>query len=917
MKSRNPIKNLRATLAVAFFPLFISGSAQAAFTYAGGVLNAAQTYDGLGVDSALNPRSQGTAADNDYIGNGNGGTGSITMTSGSLTIGASDFKVAQGTGSNGTIAANGGTLNINQIGQWGGGIGMSGTGLLNIASGAVVNWQTSGSNEQRFMIGNGGTGNGTLNLNGGTLNNTLDIAQTLNDAERQWRVGSDGGTGTINLNSGTWNVNGAIPFFLGGKYTTLNGTPTLNQSASVSVINITNGSLVQTGIATSTGFSTTGSTFTVGTNDYVNFITGGTGGLSIQGWDSTTDPGYTKFKALIDAGQIRKDGATFTPGDYSAFLFSDDSGQGVLKIDNSALVAPAIITQPEPFVDGVVGGSVNITASASGSPTPGLLWERSTDNGNNWTSTGVTTPTLTLTGLTYAMDGYVYRLVADNNVEPNATSDEAILYVTYPNPAISAQPVSIGNATAGGSASFTVTATGIGTLTYQWQKSTDAGTNWADVPSGGTSATLTFDPVAHSDAALYRCVLTDHGAEANSLPATETVSNWAYLALTNTSSGFVWNQATGTMVYDGTGVDSVINPFTQVGDDIAIGLGATNSASLTVNSGVLTLLNKDQWAPKIAQNSATGVVTVNAGGTLNIYDTGDGSGAANSQQRFTIGASANGTLNLNGGSVNVAVAPGADTNRGFIIGSGNTAATSGILNLNSGTLTYSSDARLNLGLEAAVGIINVGNGHLRVTGTSTVSIGGNDHINFVSGGTGSIAILGWDSVSDSGYAQFKSMIDGGKIFIDGVVVPAATYTSFIFSDDSGLGVMKLDPAALSGYGSWATANVGGALADVDTDLDGVKNGVEYFMNAAAGFTANPSVVTVGANRTVTWTNGSNILSADYGTQFVVQISTDLVNWTDVPVGSLTTNTDGPGGSLTYTLTGSGKSFVRLKVTPTN
>lgn len=84
------------------------------------------------------------------------------------------------------------------------------------------------------------------------------------------------------------------------------------------------------------------------------------------------------------------------------------------------------------------------------------------------------------------------------------------------------------------------------------------------------------------------------------------------------------------------------------------------------------------------------------------------------------------------------------------------------------------------------------------------------------------------------------------------------------------------------------------------------------MNAAAGFTANPAL---NASKTVTWTNGGNIPASAYGTQYVVQTSSDLVNWTPVPVEELVTNTDGPGGSLSYTLTGTGKRFVRLKVTP--
>jgi hypothetical protein len=68
------------------------------------------------------------------------------------------------------------------------------------------------------------------------------------------------------------------------------------------------------------------------------------------------------------------------------------------------------------------------------------------------------------------------------------------------------------------------------------------------------------------------------------------------------------------------------------------------------------------------------------------------------------------------------------------------------------------------------------------------------------------------------------------------------------------------------------------------------------------------------DNTVTWPNGGNIDSAAYGSQFVVQTSTDLVNWTDVP-GTGDANLVNTSGSVAYTLSGSGKKFVRLKVTP--
>jgi hypothetical protein len=113
------------------------------------------------------------------------------------------------------------------------------------------------------------------------------------------------------------------------------------------------------------------------------------------------------------------------------------------------------------------------------------------------------------------------------------------------------------------------------------------------------------------------------------------------------------------------------------------------------------------------------------------------------------------------------------------------------------------------------------------------------------------------------------------------------------------------------YASWSTTFVGGQAANLNYDSDGVANGIEYFMNAAPGFTANPGLD--GTNK-VTWPNGGNIPSSAYGTQFVVQTSSDLASWTDVPItDAKLTNTP---SLVSYTLTGGpNRRFVRLKVTP--
>jgi hypothetical protein len=99
--------------------------------------------------------------------------------------------------------------------------------------------------------------------------------------------------------------------------------------------------------------------------------------------------------------------------------------------------------------------------------------------------------------------------------------------------------------------------------------------------------------------------------------------------------------------------------------------------------------------------------------------------------------------------------------------------------------------------------------------------------------------------------------------------------------------------AVPTYALWAAANAGGLTANLDYDSDGVSNGVEYFMNAAPGFTANPALV----GGTVTWPNGGNIPSSAYGSQFQVQKSTDLANWSAVASDDITLSNT--AGALTW------------------
>lgn len=128
---------------------------------------------------------------------------------------------------------------------------------------------------------------------------------------------------------------------------------------------------------------------------------------------------------------------------------------------------------------------------------------------------------------------------------------------------------------------------------------------------------------------------------------------------------------------------------------------------------------------------------------------------------------------------------------------------------------------------------------------------------------------------------------------------AGTYKGYFAI--SATGVLTFTPPSTgTSYATWATNNASGQAANVDTDRDGVANGIEWF----TGSSTNPSIV----SGSITWPRASGTATA---TSVFVQTSTDLVAWTNQG-GNRNTGS----GAISYTLpTGQAKIFVRLNVTP--
>jgi hypothetical protein len=166
------------------------------------------------------------------------------------------------------------------------------------------------------------------------------------------------------------------------------------------------------------------------------------------------------------------------------------------------------------------GGTASFTVGATGSGTLSYQWQKNIANiTNGGHYSGCTTATLTVSSAD-GNDATNYRcVVTDSSGSANSNSAtltlKAATFVT--------QDPSNKTITQGQSATFTVTATGEGTLSYQWQK------NGTNVTNGGhyagcTTATLTVSNADSNDATNYRCVVTGGCGAVTSNAATLTVN---------------------------------------------------------------------------------------------------------------------------------------------------------------------------------------------------------------------------------------------------------------------------------------------------------------------------------------------------------------------------------------------------------
>jgi len=225
-----------------------------------------------------------------------------------------------------------------------------------------------------------------------------------------------------------------------------------------------------------------------------------------------TDPIYQWRKGALNlTNGANISGATSSTLTINSVNFSDTASDYNVVITGtcssiitSINVSLLVNASPIISISACVGTSVSFSVSAT---EPGITyqWRKGATNLiNGGNISGATSSILTINPVDISDAAPNYNVVLTGTCSPNETSNVSLIVNAAPN--IITGPVNQ-IACVGGSADFSVTATGVGN-SYQWRKGTTNLINGGNI-SGATSDRLTINPIIISDiASNYNVVIT-------------------------------------------------------------------------------------------------------------------------------------------------------------------------------------------------------------------------------------------------------------------------------------------------------------------------------------------------------------------------------------------------------------------------
>jgi hypothetical protein len=405
----------------------------------------------------------------------------------------------------------------------------------------------------------------------------------------------------------------------------------------------------------------------IGDPSPMTVCSGGTASFSVSG------PGITYQWYKVGSADVaqtdgtKSSGATFS-GSKTATLTitgatSSEAGSyyvivgaacNLNKKSASALLtvrsATAITTHPASQTV-CAGGSVTFNVIATGSGTLTYQWQQSKDGGTTWSDmTGQTGSSLTLSGVTYSMNNYRYRVVVTSSVCGSVNSNSATL-TANDGPIVNAgsdqtvcsnvATVSLTGTNAGQTAPYKWTTSGTGTFSTTTALTTTYTPSTADKALASITLTLTATKTSGScttstdSMVLYfqKNPVASAGSDLTICEPATTVS------LTGTNTGgpaaYLWTSPTGgtfsapsalTTTYTPTAADkttgSVIITLTATGTTPCSGTSA-DTMLITIQKNPVASAGTDQI---VCENIPVSLTGTNTGGAATYLWTTSGTG---------------------------------------------------------------------------------------------------------------------------------------------------------------------------------------------------------------------------------------------------------------------------------------------------
>ena len=268
------------------------------------------------------------------------------------------------------------------------------------------------------------------------------------------------------------------------------------------------------------------------------------------------------------------------------------------NIVSLTVTAGATVTTQPAASTVCLGATTSFTTAATGAT--GYQWQVNTGSGfvditNNATYSGATTSTLTVAGITPAMNNNQYRAVISSCGSPSTTNGAAL--TLYSPAAIVTNPAH-STVCAGSGTSFSVNATGA-IVGYQWQVSTDGGAVYSNI-NGETAATLTLNGLTTAmNGNLYRVIVTGTCDASTSPGATLLVKPTPTFTLGSIPSSLCVSDSSITLTaigftgtWSGNGVlINKFNPFAAGAGAATVTFTGTNDVGCSASKSAVIQVN--------------------------------------------------------------------------------------------------------------------------------------------------------------------------------------------------------------------------------------------------------------------------------------------------------------------------------------